>query len=93
MSIQIYCLKKNFDTQKAERFFKERRVPYQLMDLKKHKLGARELLLVARRLGAENLIDRKNPEAVKNQLFDCVFLHCGPTLFPPLTAFRRSGIR
>ena len=63
MSIQIYCLKKNFDTQKAERFFKERRVPYQLLDLKKHKLGARELQLFARRLGAENLIDRHNPEA------------------------------
>ena len=64
MSIQIYCLKKNFDTQKAERFFKERRVPYQLLDLKKHKLGARELQLFARRLGVENLIDRKNPEAI-----------------------------
>ena len=66
MSIQIYCLKKNFDTQKAERFFKERRVPYQLLDLKKHKLGARELQLFARRLGAENLVDRKNPEALSH---------------------------
>ena len=34
MNIQIYCLKRNFDVQKAERFFKERRVPYQLVDLK-----------------------------------------------------------
>ena len=59
MNIQIYALKKNFDTQKAERFFKERRVPYQLLDLKKHKLGQRELALFARRLGAENLLDEK----------------------------------
>ena len=66
MNIQIYCLKKNFDTQKAERFFKERRIPYQLLDLKKHRLGQRELSLFARRLGAENLVDRKNPDALSH---------------------------
>lgn len=66
MNIQIYALKKNFDTQKAERFFKERRIPYQLLDLKKHKLGPREMQLFARRLGAENLVDRKNPEALSH---------------------------
>ena len=38
MNIQIYCGKKNFDTQKAERFFKERRIPVQMLDLKKHPL-------------------------------------------------------
>ena len=37
--IQLYISKKNFDAQKAERFFKERRVQVQVMDLKKHKLG------------------------------------------------------
>ena len=41
--IQLYISKKNFDAQKAERFFKERRVQVQVMDLKKHKLGEREL--------------------------------------------------
>ena len=66
MNIQIYALKKNFDTQQAERFFKERRIPYQLLDLKKHKLGQRELALFARRLGAENLVDRKNPDALSH---------------------------
>ena len=35
--IQLYISKKNFDAQKAERFFKERRVQVQVMDLKKHK--------------------------------------------------------
>ena len=68
MNIQIYALKRNFDTQKAERFFKERRIPYQLLDLKKHKLGQRELSLFARRLGAENLVDRKNPDAMSHPL-------------------------
>lgn len=66
MNIQIYALKKNFDTQKAERFFKERRIPYQLLDLKKHRLGQKELALFARRLGAQNLIDRKNPAALSH---------------------------
>lgn len=66
MNIQIYALKKNFDTQKAERFFKERRIAYQLLDLKKHHLGQRELSLFARRLGAQNLVDRKNPDALSH---------------------------
>ena len=43
MNIQIYVGKKNPDVLKAERFFKERRIPYQMMDLKKHKLGKKEL--------------------------------------------------
>lgn len=66
MNIIIYAAKKNFDVQKAERFFKERRVPYQLMDMKKHKLGQKELALFARRLGAHALIDRKNPAALSH---------------------------
>lgn len=57
MNIQIYVSKKNFESQKAERFFKERKVPYQLMDLKKHKLGLRELELFAKGVGLENLVD------------------------------------
>ena len=35
MNIQLYISKKNFDVQKAERFFKERRVTVQFVDLKK----------------------------------------------------------
>ncbi len=66
MNIQIYALKRNFDTQKAERFFKERRIPYQLLDLKKHKIGQREIALFARRLGAQNLVDRQSPEALSH---------------------------
>ena len=64
MGIQIYVSKKNFDVQKAERWFKERRIPYQLMDLKKHRLGEREIRLMLSRIGAEKLIDR-NDKKVK----------------------------
>ena len=58
--IQMYVSKKNFDVQKAERFFKERRVTVQVMDLKKHKLGERELQLFVRALGLDGLLDRED---------------------------------
>jgi len=60
MNIQIYAGKKNFDTQKAERYFKERRIPFQAMDLKKHPLGEREIRLMLQQIGMENLLDREN---------------------------------
>ena len=60
MSIQIYSGKKNFDTQKAERYFKERRIPFQALDLKKHKLGEREIRLMLSSIGRDELIDRED---------------------------------
>jgi Arsenate reductase and related proteins, glutaredoxin family len=60
MNIQIYTGKKNFDAQKAERFFKERRIPIQMLDLKKHRLGEREIRLMISAIGTENLIDRED---------------------------------
>lgn len=34
MGVQIFGTKKCFDTKKAERYFKERNLPYQLIDMK-----------------------------------------------------------
>ena len=51
MAIQIYWHKRDFATQKAERFLKERRVPFQSVDLKKHRLGKREAELILRAAG------------------------------------------
>ena len=66
MNIQIYAAKKNPDVLKAERFFKERRISYQTMDLKKHKLGRRELELFARAAGgAQALVDRSGQKALE----------------------------
>ena len=56
-AIQLYIPKKSFDAQKAERFFKERRIQVQLMDLKKHKLGEREVQLFIRTVGLPQLLD------------------------------------
>ena len=33
MNILIYAAKRDFDVQKAERYFKERRIPYAFVDL------------------------------------------------------------
>ena len=43
MGLQIYC-GKGFDTQKAERYFKERRVSYQRVDVLKYGIGKREII-------------------------------------------------
>ncbi|MBR1408068.1 MAG: ArsC family transcriptional regulator [Clostridia bacterium] len=59
MGIQIYC-GKGFDTQKAERFFKERRIPYQRVDILKYGIGKRELESVAAAVGIQNLCDRES---------------------------------
>ena len=65
MNIQIYVVKKNTDVLKAERFFKERKIPYQLMDLRKHKLGRKELELFAKAVGVRALVDRDGKKALE----------------------------
>ena len=59
MGLQIYC-GKGFDTQKAERFFKERRVSYQRVDVLRYGIGKRELESVAAAVGLEALCDRQS---------------------------------
>ena len=62
MNIQIYASKKNFDTQKAERYFKERKIAYQLVDLHKKNLSRGELQTLAKAVGLEALINPSAPE-------------------------------
>ena len=61
MNIQIYMFKRDFSVQKAERFFKERRIPYQLVDLKKQRIGAREIQLFAGKEGVRSLLNLTDP--------------------------------
>ena len=65
MNIQIYVSTRNPDVLKAERFFKERRIPYQLMDLKKHRLGKKELEVFAAAVGVKALVDRSGKKALE----------------------------
>jgi arsenate reductase len=65
MNIQIFGVKKCFDTQKAERYFKERRIKYQLVDLNQKGLSKGELQSVKAAVGLKALIDEKSKEYVK----------------------------
>ena len=56
--IQIFGTKKCNDTKKAERFFKERGIKFQFIDMKEKGMSKGELTSVAQAVGGiENLID------------------------------------
>ena len=58
MNIQIFGKSKCFDTKKAERYFKERRIKYQYVDLLRYGLSGKEFDAVLRGIGGiDNLID------------------------------------
>lgn len=65
MNIQIYGISKSFDTKKAERWFSERRIKFQRIDMKRDGLSGREFDSVLRAVGGvEAMIDWdcKSPE-------------------------------
>lgn len=58
MNIQIFGTKKSADTRKAERFFKERNIKYQYVDLKEKGLSKGEFNSVKQAVGGiDKLID------------------------------------
>jgi len=63
VNIQIFGKSKCFDTKKAERYFKERGVKFQSIDLPRYGMSPRELESVAACVGLENLIDPKARDA------------------------------
>ena len=63
MNIQIFGKSKCFDTKKAERWFKERRIRFQAIDLKKYGMSRGELQSVKSAVGLEALVDEKHPDA------------------------------
>ena len=82
MNIQIFGSSKCFDTKKAERWFKERRVKYQYIDLPKKGFSAGEYRAVRQKLRYEQLANTKcrayqdlymayiTQEAAEEKLFD-----------------------
>ena len=61
MNIQIFGKSKCFDTKKAERYFKERRIKYQYVDLLRFGLSGKEFDSVLRGVGGiDKLIDWDN---------------------------------
>lgn len=63
MNIQIFGKSKCFDTKKAQRYFKERRIKFQEIDLVKYGISRGELDSVRKAVGLEALIDEKHPDA------------------------------
>ena len=63
MNIQIFGKKKCFDTKKAERYFKERRIKFQNIDLLRYGMSRGEFDSVKRAVGLEGLMDPGAPGA------------------------------
>lgn len=65
MNIQIFGKSKCFDTKKAERWFKERRIKFQSIDLVKYGISPGELKSILNAVGLDALIDQKHPDAAQ----------------------------
>ena len=60
MNIQIYARNKCFDSKKAQRWFKERGIKFQLIDIDQKGFSPRELESVISAVGLDELIDEKS---------------------------------
>ncbi len=61
MNIQIFGTKKSFDTKKAQRWFKERRIKFQFIDLNEKEMSKGELRSVMQAVGGIDAL--LNPKA------------------------------
>lgn len=64
MNIQIFGRSKCFDTKKAQRWFKERRIKFQAVDLARFGLSRGELTSVKAAVGLDNLVRQDHPDAI-----------------------------
>ena len=62
MNIQIFGKSKCFDTKKAERYFKERRIKYQYVDVLRFGMSRGELNSVKNAVGLEAMIDKNGED-------------------------------
>lgn len=65
MNIQIFGVKKCFDTKKAERFFKERKIKYQFIDINEKPMSKGEFSSVVKSVGINELINTKSKDYAK----------------------------
>lgn len=68
MNVQIFGVKKCADTRKAQRFFKERGIRFQFVDLTEKGLSKGELRSVAARVPLEQLLNRASARFVERGL-------------------------
>lgn len=62
MNIQVFGRAKCFDTKKAERYFKERRIKYQFVDIIKFGMSRGELNSVKNAVGLEAMINTEDED-------------------------------
>ena len=62
MNIQIYGKTKCFDTKKAQRWFKERRVKFQFVDIERYGMSRGELTSVKNAVGLTALINENDQD-------------------------------
>lgn len=85
MNIQIFGKNKCFDTKKAERYFKERRIKYQFVDINRYGMSRGELSSVKNAVGLEAMINTADVDypmiqylasdnAKLDKLFECPWL-------------------
>ncbi len=58
MNVQIFGTLKSQDTRKAQRYFKERHIPFHFVDITQKGLSRGELNSIKAAVGIDNLIDR-----------------------------------
>lgn len=68
MNIQIFGAVKCQDTKKAQRYFKERGITFQFINLAEKGLSKGELNSVKAAIGIDNLIDREGKEYKRRNL-------------------------
>jgi len=73
LNIQIFGTKKCKDTQKAERFFKERNIQYHFRDLSEKGIAKGELNNISSVIPIDGLIDKEGRQYEKRNLKFMVF--------------------
>ena len=95
MNIQVFGTKKSRDTQKAERYFRERRIRYQFVDLAEKGLSRGEFDSVLRAVGGvDALIDPDCRDKDLLELLTYLAPPCRPDkLFENQGAIRQPVVR
>lgn len=96
MIIQIFGKKSCNNTKKAERFFKERGIKFQFIDLNKYPISKGELKVITNKFPLEELLDIECSEYKKRNLQYMVYkieelLEESPTLYKtPICRYKNS---
>ena len=75
MNIQIFGKNKCFDTKKAQRYFKERNIKFQFINLDEKEMSKKEFESVLRQVGIDSMIDPKAKDKELSNKEDKVYLN------------------